>query len=911
AQTVRGDLSAVRAEIQSQLDADYNHGRQLLTEFSRTVQGFQAADMLNFTAFGNAFVTRNEELAWAIDSAGKKIATGTAGSDTISGGSRAEAFAGGEGNDTLRGSEGDDALYGGNGDDTLDGGIGADVLHGGKGNDLLNGGVNNDTYRFWLGGGVDTINDYDNTVGNSDTVEFGEGIMSADVELLKEGSDLRINIRGTTDSLIIQSWFSGNSYKIEQFKFADGTVLTVTDLNAIGYKVYGTALNDIPLQGSNGRDEMYGYDGNDTLRGNEGDDVLYGGNGDDTLDGGYGNDVLDGGAGNDSLQSGYGNDTYRFALGSGTDTISDYDTTVGNADTVEFRQGITRSDLEMIKEGNDLRIAVKGSMDTLILQNWFLGPAYRVEEFRFADGTVVSAGDLGISIPFVIRGTAGNDNMSGTIWRDELYGKEGNDVLWALSGDDVLDGGAGNDLLYGDKGNDTYRFGLGGGVDTINDYDNTMGNSDTVEFGEGVSSADVEFAKEGMDLRITIKGTADALKVANWFSNDGRSYYIERFVFHDGTAISAGDLGTSIPFMIRGTTTADTLVGTNLRDELYGGEGNDTLKGGGGADVLDGGIGNDSLLGGAGNDIYRFNLGYGMDTISEYDTAAGNIDTVEFGSGIVQSDLELFKEGDSLRINIKGTTDSLVIQYWFVSDGYKVEQFKFADGSVLTPAGLDAIGYKVYGTAGNDTSLQGSNANDEMLGYAGNDYIYGNQGNDVLDGGAGVDYLNGGQGNDILNGGADNDTLYGESGSDILDGGTGNDYLSGSLGNDTYKFALGSGIDTIYDYDTTVGNTDTVAISANPLDLIFARNGSNLDITINSTTDRITVQNWYSTTGYQTEVFHTADGDNLLNTQVDQLIQAMATFCTNNGISSWSQAIQDRPQDVQQVLAQYWTPQMP
>ena len=48
--------------------------------------------------------------------------------------------------------------------------------------------------------------------------------------------------------------------------------------------------------------------------------------------------------------------------------------------------------------------------------------------------------------------------------------------------------------------------------------------------------------------------------------------------------------------------------------------------------------------------------------------------------------------------------------------------------------------------------------------------------------------------------------------------------------------------------------------------------------------------------------------DTLLNTQVNQLIQAMATFSASHGGSSWDQAIQDRPDEVQTVLAAYWQP---
>ena len=121
-------------------------------------------------------------------------------------------------------------------------------------------------------------------------------------------------------------------------------------------------------------------------------------------------------------------------------------------------------------------------------------------------------------------------------------------------------------------------------------------------------------------------------------------------------------------------------------------------------------------------------------------------------------------------------------------------------------------------------------------------------------------------------------------------------------------FGIGGGTDTINDYDTTAGNEDTVQISVNPLDLIFSKSGTNLIVGINGTTDQVNVQNWNSDSAYQTEVFKGLDGSCLLNTQVDQLIQTMATFSANNGMT-WSQAIQDRPQDVQQILAQYWVPQ--
>jgi Ca2+-binding RTX toxin-like protein len=83
-----------------------------------------------------------------------------------------------------------------------------------------------------------------------------------------------------------------------------------------------------------------------------------------------------------------------------------------------------------------------------------------------------------------------------------------------------------------------------------------------------------------------------------------------------------------------GADTLDRLAGDDAldgqgNDTLSGGADNDTLLGGGGQDILDGGTGDDALIGGSGSDVYRFGAGYGLDSINEFDSTAGNIDTVE------------------------------------------------------------------------------------------------------------------------------------------------------------------------------------------------------------------------------------------------------------------------------------------
>lgn len=90
------------------------------------------------------------------------------------------------------------------------------------------------------------------------------------------------------------------------------------------------------------------------------------------------------------------------------------------------------------------------------------------------------------------------------------------------------------------------------------------------------------------------------------------------------------------------------------------------------------------------------------------------------------------------------------------------------------------------------------------------------------------------------------------------------------------------------------------------LDLVFSKGAGNLVVSRHGSTDTIAIANWDSGAAYQTEVFRAADGSTLLNGHVDQLIQAMAQFSAENGGITWDQAIDQRPEDVQVVLASYW-----
>ncbi|HHW2638753.1 TPA: calcium-binding protein, partial [Pseudomonas aeruginosa] len=112
----------------------------------------------------------------------------------------------------------------------------------------------------------------------------------------------------------------------------------------------------------------------------------------------------------------------------------------------------------------------------------------------------------------------------------------------------------------------------------------------------------------------------------------------------------------------------DSLYGYAGNDLLQGDEGHDILYGGAGDDTLVGGLGNDYLYGEAGNDVYRFDRGWGQDTIQNNDSNTNKVDAIEFGSGISANDILLNRDSDNLVLTLKNSTDRITVSSYFSQD---------------------------------------------------------------------------------------------------------------------------------------------------------------------------------------------------------------------------------------------------
>ena len=329
-----------------------------------------------------------------VGTAGKDAIYGLGGSDTINAGDGGDYVEGGDGEDTIFGEGGNDILKGGSDNDYIDGGAGDDYIDGGAGdefiigdvgNDTIKGGIGNDTligsggndkYMFSLGDGQDTIYEY-GTQEDIDSIVFEEGITKENLTFVKNGYNLEIGIKGTTDIITIGYYYlseygisDSEIYKIEKLEFADGTQIDVETAKA-----------------------EYDAIENDYLSADENQNIIYAGAGDDTITGGRSADTISGGAGNDYVYLSEGNDTYIFGRGDGYDIIYNSDYEGVDTDRIIFGEGVSIKDLHFGMSGYDnqnLEIKIVNSADVLNVYNWGYGEQSQIEEIHSSDGYVLT-----------------------------------------------------------------------------------------------------------------------------------------------------------------------------------------------------------------------------------------------------------------------------------------------------------------------------------------------------------------------------------------------------------------------------------------------------------------------------------------------------------------------------------------
>ena len=724
-------------------------------------------------------------------------------------------------------------LFGNAAANVLDGGAGADILTGGAGNDVyvVDSASNSvlerqaegtDTVQSgvtWaLGANVENLTLTGATAVNGTGNELSNVLTGNGAANTLAGAAGNDTLDGGAGADILNGGTGDDSYMVD----TAGDVVTeaanegIDTVNAGVDWTLGANFENLVLTGAAAVNGT-GNALDNLLTGNGANNILVGGTGNDTLDGGAGADTLNGGTGNDSYVVDAAGDVATEAASEGTDTVY---------------AGV----------------------------NWALGANFE---------NLVLTGAAAISG----TGNALDNLLTGNSANNTLAGGAGNDTLNGGAGNDSMAGGAGDDSFAVDSSSDTVTELAGEGTDTV---------QSSVTFTLGANVENLTLTGTG-----AINGTGNAsdnVLTGNSAANvltggSGNDTYV---VGSGDTVTEASSAGTdtvfaSVTWTLGSNVEYLILVGTSAID----GTGNtlaNVIIGNAAANALNGGIGADTLIGSAGNDTYAV------------DNAA---DAIVEGAG----------EGvDSVNSSVTYTLAA------------NVENLTLTGSSTINATGnaLDNIltgnsaNNTLTGGAGNDT-LDGGAGNDTMVGGAGNDTYVVNIAADVVTelAGEGVDTVQSGvtltlgnnvenltlsgataidaTGNsmdNVLSGNGANNTLTGAAGNDTLDGGAGTDLLLGGTGNDTYAFGRGYAADTVQENDAPAGNTDVLQfLSGVSSDQIWLTQVANdLLVNIIGSSDQMTIKDWYLGSQYHVEQFKTSDGQTLLDSKVQNLVNAMAAF---------------------------------
>lgn len=712
----------------------------------------------------------------------------------------ATPFKGTSDNDQIYGSEFGDSIDGGAGDDYLASQGGADTITGGLGNDQIAGGAGDDVYRFARGDGRDMIYD---AAGERNVVQLGAGISAGDVQFRRDADNVYLSISGTEDGITFTGW-TGATPKIDRVEFADGTVLSAAAIWALASQP--SAGDDWLI--SSGEAALHALDGNDTVTGGSQNDALYGDQGNDFLVGDGGADLIVGGGGDDTMYGGAGDDVYLVGLDDGWDSIVDAE----GSNVVRFASGILPGQVFLHRVANGvLRVDLPGEQSIRIDMFRATGEE-ALPRFEFGDGTIW---DVTTVNQMLLQGGEGNDWIVGTAAGDNMSGGDGSDSLYGGQGNDTLHGGRGDDVLAGDEGDDIYLYERGDGYDRIN-FEKE--GKDTIQFGAGITAADLKFSRQSGALLIQVGDSADnTLLLQNWYGSASWKNIDIRF--------AGGEVMTAEQMAVfsggQSTEGDDSLYGSGWMDTISGGGGNDYIDGGLGDDLLSGGAGNDTMNGGWGHDVLLFNRGDGRDTIYAMSSVAEDKDTLRFGDGITADDIQVYRSYNSMVLAITGTGDAVTIWPWFgPGTSVGLTKVEFADGTVWSPD--DMLQRLVFPTTDGDDGEGGFEANDLIDGKDGDDWLWGGDGNDTLI------------------------------------GGRGDDSLSGDAGNDVYRYAQGDGSDR-YKFET-VGGADTLEFGEGVLatDIVMSRDLKNLYLRVGTSGESIVLEGWFGEDGY-------AQGDSALS----------------------------------------------
>ena len=878
------------------------------------------------------------------------------GRDTLYGGAGSDTIVGGHGEDRLFGGSGNDTMHGGSGNDVLEGGAGSDLLYGNKGHDRLIGDAGSDKYYFggWYPDspstgdiGFDVVKD---TGGASDQIRISTRSRLSDITFTQQESDLLIGI-SSQDGITVEDWFTSDQYKIESFYF--GRERATLDLSDIEARTSYTSLlvtESISDQvAEHGRDFTLSIPTN-TFSGPSPETHTITAT------------LSDGSSLPSWLTFDSSTNTFSGVAdvsgGASLDIVITAANELGQSVNEQFILDVEVTNLPpaVISPLQDMEVEEDQVFSFTVPEGTFSDPDISAGDTLSLEAMLVNGEPLPAWLTFdpltaTFSGMPENEHVGALevrVMASDSYGETAHDsfVLTVHNVNDTpllnsatpdqfiledqpftLELATGMfsdpDIIHGDTLSITTTLKDGSPLpawlsfdESTRTFSGTPGNGDVGSLGVVITATDLTGESVSDEFDIQIQNVNDAPHIVRPVTNQ-QTLEDQNLVLNVGDGIfddddrMHGDLLTLSSKLENGEPLPSWLVFDSLNGFFTGVPANSDV----GlysvvvtaTDASGEGVSSPFTL-----EVVNVNDAPVL-VIPLQDGVAVQGQAYEYvipAQTFADDDLV---NGDSLYLSAT-QSDGFPLPEWLSFDPV-TQTFSGTPSAedtgllVISVTATDSEGvavsddYSVLIQANSKIEQTGSKNNDLLTGSISGDQLIGLGDDDLLYGGGGDDALKGGHGSDVMYGGDGDDSLKGGHGHDTHIGGLGDDRLSDVSGDDKYVFGYGDGHDVI---DDKAGSDQLqFTVGVNPDDLWLSRNGDDLTVSLLDSADQITISNWYKNPGdAQIETFQAGEGSLLINSQVDQLVQAMAVYSEpSSGDFNPSQVIRG---EVHEIIVTSW-----
>ncbi|MGH6638694.1 MAG: putative Ig domain-containing protein [Polaromonas sp.] len=769
------------------------------------------------------------------------------------------------------------------GDDTLVGTNLVDRFYSGAGNDTLIGGAGQNTYHFVVGDGHDTIEANDAESGSVNVVAFGVGVNASDVIATRVSDDLLLAY-GLNDTVTVKNWFLANAGRVEQVSFEDGTVWGYENIqyevNRPKAPVVSTVMEDqvavektewsfvVPEATFVDRDAATG------------DVLTYSAslaNG-DPLPSWMSFDAqtrtFTGMPGNAQV----GNLVLKIVATDGTDLVAsdEFVLTVINV-----------NDAPVAAAPIDAQAATEDAVWSFTVPASTFADADVGDILSFsaslADGSTLPAWLNFDAVTRTFSGTPGNadvGSLSLKVTATDVAGaavSSNFNVTVAYSNDGRGDITTIQYDTHGVKIGDTWSKADGShGSDTFNADGSSSGVSYNADGSYSILASDAQGNTSAQNFSASGVLTGDSWSQTNGifgsdnFNSDGSTESKATYNYADGSNLSTDTVAQADGSYQQSWSRSDGSHGTSNLNAATG----ETT----GSNVSAGDSPSLSWV--------SFQLADGAWEVKETYSYA---------------------DGRSYSTDAVNQPDGSYQQSWNMSDGSYGSYTCNADGSISGSANYADGSYRSY-----SSDDEGNNAMDKTYNASG---VLMSDMWSTPDGRSGFDTFDadGTTEAQVTYSYADGSSYstYTETQADgsyqqswnKSDGSNGTNYVSLSpTANDVYQWGRGQGLDTIQEQGGT--NRLEIAAGVSADQLWFRQDGNNLDISILGTNDQMVVYGWYANTANQLDRIELSDGEALLNTNVQKLVDAMASFAPP--AAGQTQYTPQESQALAPVLAANW-----